>query len=156
MRKVSRAIGQAPRQKCAVILIFLTTCLLWFCTSKPSNNSSPKFEQYFVKGEQLYNMHCSNCHQKNGKGLGKLYPPLDTSDYMRDSLEKVLCLIRYGKSGEIIVNGKSYNQPMPGIAALTDLEIAEIATYIYNSWTHQKGIVDVKETSKTLSNCKGR
>ncbi|HZI24378.1 MAG TPA: cytochrome c [Chryseolinea sp.] len=142
------------RRKWPVVFILTTGCLLWLCTSKPSNNSSPKFEQYFVKGEQLYSAHCSNCHQKNGKGLGKLYPPLDTSDYMSDSLGKVLCLIRYGKSGEIIVNGKSYNQPMPGIAELTDLEIAEIATYIYNSWTHQKGIIDVKETSKALSNCR--
>jgi hypothetical protein len=32
---------------------------------------------------------------------------------------------------------------MPSIPSLTDLEVAEIATYIYNTWEHKQGIVDV-------------
>ena len=127
--------------------------MLYACNSKPSPDTSTKFDQYFIQGEQLYLSHCSNCHQKNGRGLGLIYPPLDTSDYMQNHFEEVLCLMRSGKSGELIVNGKNFNQPMPGIPTLTDLEIAEIATYIYNSWSHDKGIVDVKMASQVLSAC---
>ena len=125
------------------ILVFMVSC-----TPKDA-----KFQQYFVQGQMLYEKNCSNCHQKNGKGLGLIYPPLDTSDYMQNHFEEVLCLMRSGKSGELIVNGKNFNQPMPGIPTLTDLEIAEIATYIYNSWSHDKGIVDVKMASQVLSAC---
>ena len=132
-------------------LLLAVSCQLSACTQK--NDSSPKFKQYFARGEQLYLQHCSNCHQKNGAGLGLVYPPLDTSDYMQNYLENVVCLIRNGKSGELIVNGESYNQSMPGIPTLTDLEIAEITTYIYNSWAHQQGIVDVNQVSKILSSC---
>ncbi len=82
-----------------------------------------------------------------------MYPPLDTSDYLTNNFEEVLCLIRNGKEGAILVNGKNYNQKMPGISTLTDLEIAEITTYVYNTWSHQRGIVDVKEVSATLSSC---
>ncbi|HZB11599.1 MAG TPA: cytochrome c [Chryseolinea sp.] len=134
------------------LLLVTTCCVLHACTSK-SSDGSPKFQQYFVQGEQLYLRHCSNCHQKNGKGLGLIYPPLDSSDYMEKNFENVLCMMRHGKSGELIVNGESYNQSMPGVPTLSDLEIAEIATYIYNSWNHDKGIVDVKVTSKILSVC---
>ncbi|HEX6224655.1 MAG TPA: cytochrome c [Chryseolinea sp.] len=123
------------------------------CNSRPSSENSPKFQQYFIQGEQLYLRHCANCHQKNGRGLGLIYPPLDTSDYMQNNMAEVLCLMRNGTSGELIVNGKSFNQPMPGISSLSDLEIAEIATYIYNSWSHDKGIVDVKVASQMLSSC---
>lgn len=145
----------APRKNVRVAFVFFMcgNCLLFCCTSKSSNESSPKFNQYFVQGEQLYNSHCSNCHQKNGKGLGRLYPPLESSDYMQDSLIEVLCMMRYGKSGEIIVNGKAFNQAMPGIPTLTDLEIAEIATYIYNSWGNKTGIIEVKEASNMLNSC---
>ena len=153
MCKVNSCGNEARARKMPVAFVLIVSCMMSFCTSKPSNDSSPKFQQYFVKGEQLYEKHCSNCHQKNGSGLGQLYPPLDSSDYMRDSLDEVLCLIRYGKSGEIIVNGKSYNQQMPGISELTHLEIAQIATFIYNSWTHKKGLIEVKQTSKILSRC---
>src|SRR3954467_2763545 len=98
-----------------------------------SCNSDPKFQQYFVEGEQLYQAHCSNCHQKDGKGLKLVYPPLAQSDYMEENPEKVLCLMKQGIQGQVRVNGKIFDQPMPGIPSLTELEIAEIATFIYNS-----------------------
>ena len=127
---------------------------LWIsCSPGQKQGESVKFQQYFVEGEQLYLTHCSNCHQKNGKGLGLLYPPLDQSDYMDNNLQEVVCLMKYGKSGEIVVNGKVYNQPMPGVITLTSLEIAEIATYIYNSWSHKRGIIEVIEVTKTLDQC---
>src|SRR3954468_18767108 len=64
-----------------------------------SCNTDPKFQQYFVEGEQLYQAHCSNCHQKDGKGLKLVYPPLAQSDYMEENPEKVLCLMKQGIQG---------------------------------------------------------
>lgn len=92
---------------------------------------------------------------KIGKGPRLALSPLDQSDFMGQHFAEVVCLIKNGKNGEIAVNGKTYNQPMPGIPTLTNLEIAEIATYIYNSWTHERGIIDVKETTKILQECGG-
>lgn len=139
----------------ANFLLFAFCFLLSNCSknSDKEKTSSPKFTQYYNQGEQLYLKNCSNCHQVNGKGLGRLYPPLDTSDYMDRNLEEVLCLIRFGKEGELIVNGTSFNKSMPGIPTVTDLEIAEIATYIYNSWSHQRGLIDVKDASNVLMKC---
>lgn len=152
--KATRYVLRRSLIKCSTAIEFLAFCFLLFsCVSKSSNESSPKFEQYFIKGKQLYLTHCSNCHQKNGKGLGRIYPPLDTSDYMENNMEGTLCLIRNGMDGELVVNGETYNQSMPSFKTLSDLEIAEIATYIYNSWSHQQGIVEVKFASKILLTC---
>ena len=126
------------------------------CVSKTeSNRSAPsaKFDQYFVQGEQLYLKNCSNCHQKNGTGLGLIYPPLKGSDYLLENMNEVICLIRNGKSGELIVNGKSFNKEMPPMPLLSDLEIAEIATYIYNSWGHDEGLIEVADVSSVLAKC---
>lgn len=127
-----------------LIALMFTSC---------GKNNSAKFNQYYVQGEQLYTKYCSNCHQSDGSGLGRLYPPLNTSDYMQQNFTDVICLMRHGKTGELIVNGESFNQPMPGVPSLTDLEIAEIATYIYNSWSHERGIIEVKEASRILAEC---
>jgi mono/diheme cytochrome c family protein len=129
--------------------------LLSYCTTKTDKapNSSAKFTQYYNQGEQLYEKNCSNCHQKNGTGLGRLYPPLNKSDYMSKNFDAVICLMRFGKKGELTVNGISFNQEMPGIPTLTDLEIAEIATYIYNTWEHQRGMIEVKAVSRIMENC---
>jgi cytochrome c551 len=141
-----------------LLSVVSTLCFIFLnCTQQTNqennNSSSNKFQQYYYQGEQLYTRHCGNCHQKGGKGLGRVYPPLDSSDYMQQNFESVICLIRNGKKGELIVNGKSFNQPMPGISILTDLEIAEISTYIYNTWKNKRGIIDVKEVSKILTAC---
>jgi len=128
--------------------------LLFFlsCTSK-NHKQATKFEQYFVQGKLLYELNCSNCHQKNGSGLGLLYPPINKSDFMDTHFEEVVCLIKNGIEGELVVNGKVYNKPMKGIATLTELEIAEITTYIYNNWDRKRGIVEVREVNSALAGC---
>lgn len=72
---------------------------------------------------------------------------------MDTHFEEVVCLIKNGKEGELIVNGKGYNKPMKGITNLTELEIAEIATYIYNTWDRKRGIVEVLEVNSVLLEC---
>mgnify|MGYP003578906196 CR=1 FL=1 len=146
-----RILGLTIQNSLHSVLV-LTAVLLCACSGK-GDQSSTKFKQYYNQGELLYQNNCSNCHQKNGTGLGRVYPPLKDSDYMKNNFSDVVCLIRNGKTGEVIVNGISFNQPMPGVTSLTDLEIAEIATYIYNSWGHQLGIVEVKEVSRIMKAC---
>jgi cytochrome c551 len=136
-----------------VFLLFIFLVPLILACSKNSNSQSIKAQQYFVEGERLYAKHCSNCHRPSGKGLGRLYPPLAQSDYMNANFEEVICLMKYGKQGEIIVNGKSYNKAMPGIPSLTELEIAEIATYIYTKWDGSQRLVETQEVGKILEKC---
>jgi mono/diheme cytochrome c family protein len=72
---------------------------------------------------------------------------------MDQQLEEVICGMKNGMKGELVVNGKKYNKVMKGIPSLTELEIAEIATYIYNSWEHQRGMVDIETVAKALKKC---
>jgi cytochrome c551 len=138
--------------KAVYILTSVAVALITGCTLSQQDEKA-KFTTYYRQGEQLYIKYCGNCHQPNGTGLGRVYPPLSQSDYMQENFEAVLCLMRYGIDGELIVNGKQYNQPMPGIPTLTDLEIAEIVTYIYNAWGNSRGIIDVKDASRILQSC---
>ena len=134
--------------------IFLLIVSAGCVNKKPSDNPerSVKFDQYFVQGKQLYIKNCSNCHQKEGTGLGLIYPPLKNSDYLLQNRNDVICLIRNGRTGELVVNGKTYNQAMPP-STLSDLEIAEIATYIYNSWGRERGILEVSKVAVQLQQC---
>lgn len=112
-----------------------------------------RLSQYTVKGFALYKTHCANCHQQDGSGLGGLYPPLAKSDYLLADLKRAVCIIKQGATGEITVNGTSYNMAMPGNAQLSPLEIAEIITYVTNSWGNSAGLSGVKEVEKWLREC---
>ena len=113
-----------------------------------------RLKQYMIQGKRLYGIHCGNCHQPNGEGLGRLYPPLQSSDYLRAAeLSEIICQMKYGKAGEMLVNGVVYNQQMPGNDALTNIEIAEITTYIYNHFIDSLVIVNQHDVAKIIAAC---
>ncbi|MEO9964391.1 MAG: cytochrome c [Reichenbachiella sp.] len=105
------------------------------------------------QGLQLYQTHCLNCHQKDGTGLGKLIPPLNTN-FVTQQKDLIICGIKNGLEGEILVNGIAYDGIMPGNPRLTPLEIAEIMTYISNSWGNQVGIISITEVEEGLAKCR--
>lgn len=121
-------------------IITLTSC---------QSEEKIKLEQYYIGGKEVYEINCANCHQKDGKGLQSLYPPVAGSDYLKNK-DKVIYLIKNGLVGEILVNGKKFNQPMPANNQLTNLDIAEVVTYIYNEWNGETKITEVKEVEKVL------
>lgn len=112
-----------------------------------------RLRQYLAEGKRLYLIHCANCHQPDGIGLARLYPPLKDSDYLIPNKEKVICGIRYGQKGEIMVNGVVFNQEMPGIPTITDLEIAEIATYVYTAFADSVQIITIHDVRNIMENC---
>lgn len=115
-------------------------------------SESIKFDQYMYQGQQLYSTHCLNCHQKDGSGLGKLIPPLNTS-FVSANKGLVICGIKNGIEGPISVNGVVYNHLMPGNSRLTPLEIAEIMTYISNTWGNEYGMVTIQQVKDELKTC---
>lgn len=111
-----------------------------------------RLRQYMSEGAQLYNQYCSNCHQMEGQGLAALIPPLAGSDFLMADAKRAACIIKNGQSGKITVNGVEYDGVMP-MLALKDLEIAEIVTYISNSWGNKAGLIDVNDVATYLKEC---
>jgi len=112
-----------------------------------------KMSQYVIEGKRLYKVHCINCHQLSGEGLGKLYPPLKNSDYLTEKPERLACGVKYGRKGGITVNGTIYNMEMPAIPRLTNLEIAEIYTFVANEFLGKQWMMSPLEVEKALQHC---
>jgi len=93
-------------------------------------------------GKNLYTKTCFACHQANGEGIPNAFPPLANSDYLNADVKRSIGIILNGKTGEITVNGKKYNSVMTK-QTLTDEEIADVMTYVYNSWGNNKTNVKV-------------
>lgn len=110
-------------------------------------------EETFYQGHSIYDSICANCHMEDGTGLKGIIPPLAGSDYLKNNQLEVGCIIRHGMEGEVVVNGKTYNQPMAGISYVTDTEIANIINYINNAWGNDFGMVDFKKLRVKLKEC---
>ncbi|NCT67905.1 MAG: nitrite reductase, copper-containing [Rhodanobacteraceae bacterium] len=109
-------------------------------------------EEQIAAGKQLFTGTCSVCHQANGQGLPSVFPPLAKSDYIAADPKRIIDVVLHGLNGKVKVNGTEYNSVMPPMTQLTDDEVANIATYVLNSWDNPGGRVAKEEVATVRAN----
>ncbi|MDO6675641.1 copper-containing nitrite reductase [Tenacibaculum sp. 1_MG-2023] len=115
--------------------------------AKPQDKS---LAQKIADGKQIYTKTCFACHQANGEGIPNAFPPLAKSDYLNADVKRAIDIVLHGKTGEITVNGQKYNSVMTK-QALNDQEVADVLTYVYNSWDNNKTNVSVNTVLEVRS-----
>lgn len=94
-------------------------------------------EKSQVRGKNLYDAHCLQCHMPTGKGLTGVYPPLAGSNWLSEKRKSVIHAVKYGLNGEITVNGETYNNIMLDLG-LENQEVADVLNYIMNAWENKQ------------------
>ena len=107
-------------------------------------------EERLSLGKQIYSRTCFACHQLEGQGIANAFPPLANSDYLNEDVNRAIEIVLKGKTGEITVNGNKYNSIMTA-QTLTDEEVANVLSYVYNSWGNNKSEVTPTMVSKVRS-----
>ncbi|HSU40159.1 MAG TPA: copper-containing nitrite reductase [Polyangiaceae bacterium] len=106
-------------------------------------------DERIAAGKTLFASTCSACHQATGSGLPGSIPPLAGSDFLvKNDKERVLGVVLNGLSGPVKVNGASFNSVMPTWNHLTNDELANVITYVLNSWGNPGGEVTPAEIAK--------
>ena len=77
---------------------------------------------------------CIACHQPTGAGLPPVFPPLAGSEWVAKSTSIAIRNILHGMQGPITVKGVPYNSMMPAVTTLSEKEIADVVTFVSNSW----------------------
>jgi nitrite reductase (NO-forming) len=92
------------------------------------------------RGKQVYLGLCYACHQPDGRGLPGAFPMLAQSDYMAADRSRAIRIVLRGLAGPVTVNGQTINSVMPPQdAALTDQQVADVLTYVFNAWGNPGG-----------------
>lgn len=105
--------------------------------------ASPVFSQTFnikssiERGKEVYLLECQSCHMAEGEGLPGVYPPLAKTDYLKQPTPFLINIILKGQTGEIVVNGTTYNTAMPAQEYLSDEKVSDVLNFIRNSWTNK-------------------
>ncbi|TQD35466.1 nitrite reductase, copper-containing [Haloflavibacter putidus] len=99
--------------------------------SKPPKVLS--LDQKLELGKTVYGRTCFACHQSEGQGIPNAFPPLANADYLNADVNRAIDIVLHGKTGEITVNGDTYNSVMTA-QNLSDREAAAVLTYVYNNW----------------------
>jgi len=88
--------------------------------------------ELIARGAKVYAANCQACHQANGMGVTGTFPALAASKIVAHKEEQIAILLQ-GKNA------------MPSWKALSDVELAAVATYVKNSWGNASGEVQPAE-----------
>ena len=125
--------------------------MVFFCLVAGSGFSqtlSAKDQESVVRGKIVYEQNCLACHQADGSGVPFLNPPLAKTQWVRGEKSVLINIILKGLDMAIEVNGETFNNVMPAQAHLSDQEIADVLTYVRNSFGNQNPPVYVSEVGQ--------
>jgi len=111
-------------------------------------------EQQKAAGSVLFKGTCSVCHQESGQGLPNVFPPLAGSDFLQADHSRAIAIVLNGLNGPVTVNGATYNSVMPPMSQLNDDEIANILTYVTNSWGNSGTAVSSEQVKQARDKTK--
>jgi mono/diheme cytochrome c family protein len=86
------------------------------------------------RGAAVYARTCIACHQPTGKGLPPVFPSISETPIIVGNPELPMKFILQGLMGPITVNGTTFNSMMPPVAGVTDQDIADVLTYVRQSF----------------------
>jgi mono/diheme cytochrome c family protein len=104
-------------------------------------------------GKVIYIQRCLSCHQEDGSGIVSVNPPLTRKEVMGDK-NKLIKMVIEGLDTHEGINGISYSNVMPPNPNMTDQEIADLLTYIRNSFGNNASAVKSKEVKSLRSKLK--
>ncbi len=116
--------------------------------SKAAASGTLTQQEQVDAGKVLFTGTCSVCHQANGEGLPGVFPPLAKSDYIAKDVKRMISTVLHGLTGKITVNGKDYDSVMPPMNQLNDDGIANILTYVLNTWGNPGGRITTEDVKK--------
>jgi mono/diheme cytochrome c family protein len=86
-------------------------------------------------GREVYTLHCSSCHQPDGRGYDDVYPNLAGNPIVRlSSPEPMTEIVRQGRGS------------MPPFGEeLTPRELADVISYVRHAWGNQAAPVTPRQ-----------
>ena len=113
-------------------------------------------DEQMKRGAAVYARTCIACHQPTGLGLPPVFPPLANAPIVAGNPELPVKFILQGLMGPITVNGMTYNSMMPPVAGVSDADIADVLTYVRQSFGNKANAVTADQVKAIRAATAGR
>jgi mono/diheme cytochrome c family protein len=134
--------------------IFLMVCIPGFLKAQgnhDANHCAVQKSPYRISldsGKVIYAKQCLSCHQADGLGVSNMNPPLNTKQ-VSGNKDILIGMVIKGISTHQEIEGKTYQNVMPAHPEMSDREIADVLTYIRNSFGNKATAVKISEVKST-------
>jgi mono/diheme cytochrome c family protein len=98
-----------------------------------------------ASGQKVYTDNCLSCHQADGGGIQNMNPPLIKTEYVLGDKIRLIKIVLNGFSENVEINGNTYSNNMPSHDFLNDQQIADVLTYVRNSFGNKAPYVAIAQ-----------
>lgn len=113
--------------------------------------SSKTVAQNLGNGKKIYETRCLVCHQADGGGVPNMNAPLDgASNVVGNDIARMVKIIKKGYNERVALDGSYYSNAMTPNPDLTDAAIADVLSYIRNSWSNKASMVTIAQVKKQV------
>ena len=105
-----------------------------------------ELQSSIARGKAVFENTCLACHQADASGVPNLAPPLIKTSFVLGDKTKLINIVLNGLK-DVEIDGERYDNPMPAFDYLTDNEVADVLTYVRNSFSNKAGGVKAEEVS---------
>jgi mono/diheme cytochrome c family protein len=100
------------------------------------------------RGEKVYTKVCMPCHMADGGGVPNMNPPLIQTSYVLGDKPKLIGIVLHGMNERVPIDGDYYSNNMAPHNDLTDQQIADVLTYVRNSFGSNGSAVTPTEVTQ--------
>jgi mono/diheme cytochrome c family protein len=122
-----------------ITVLFSVLMMFNFCLHAQVKHHRVIHHRYSLKaaiisGQKVYADNCLSCHQADGGGIPNMNPPLIKTKYIMGDKTRLIKIVLNGFNENVEINGNTYSNNMPSHDYLTDQQIADVLTYVRNSF----------------------
>lgn len=98
-----------------------------------------------ANGKKIYGQYCLACHMADGGGVPNMNPPLSKTSYVLGDKTRLIKVILNGLATGEEIDGETYTNVMPAHNFLKDQEIADVLSFVRNSFDNKAGSISAAE-----------
>ena len=134
--------------------LILASDLLMSHSSLSAVENKVPFQSSIQRGGKVYYEQCLSCHQADGGGVQRMNPPLIKTKWVLGDKMQLIQIVLNGMNGKTEINGDTYQNVMAPHSDLTDQQIADVLTYVRNSFGNKASAVSVLQVKAVRAKTK--
>lgn len=136
------------RVKKVIVLVFSLILLcagLYYLFKEHGKPQGENMQASVFNGKKVYTQVCLACHMADGGGVPHMNPPLNNTSYVLGDKTALIKIVLNGFNEDVQINGKTYSNNMTPHADLSDQQVANVLTYVRNSFGNKASMVTAAE-----------
>lgn len=133
------------RRRLIPVNVVIASLLFILLSFNPDQTKPPNV--VIEKGRMIYIKECQSCHQPDGRGEPDVHPSLSETELVLSSKSRLITLMVNG-STDVPVQANDTYHPNSIHSYLTNQEVADVLTFVRNSFGNKASAVTAREVKK--------